>query len=165
MKIGRMAAWMAVIVAGCQAYRAAAADMKAVLPENEMSQQTLKAYFEQAAMTAEIDSDGDLKITENGFKGFLRVDAERKIVTIFALYGMKAAAPEIQKLQLVNRLNDKIILVRFCMPKPTTLWCDYQLRYEGGLTPYYIINTYRMFSRVTRQAVAQQDTDDVVGSD
>ncbi len=165
MKIGRMAAWMAVIVAGCQAYRAAAADMKAVLPENEMSQQTLKAYFEQAAMTAEIDSDGDLKITEDGFKGFLLVHAERKIVTIFALYGMKASAPEIQKLQLVNRLNDKIILVRFCMPNPTTLWCDYQLSYEGGLTPYYLINTYRMFSRVTRQAVAQQDTDDVVGSD
>jgi len=51
------------------------------------------------------------------------------------------------------------------MPDATTLWCDYQFSYEGGLTPRYILHVYRQFIRITRIAVAQHDTDDVVGSD
>ncbi len=165
MKISRWALTAMVGAVAIAANRATAVDMKAVIPDNQITVNMLKTCFEQSALQAEIDSDGDLKITEGEFKSFIRVDEERKILTIFALYGLKASAPEIQKLRLINRLNDKIIVVRFSMPNPTTLWCDLQFSIEGGLTPFYIINTYRLFARVVSQAVAQQDVDDVVGSD
>ncbi len=158
-------------VAGCVAVALAAGaawaqDLDTPVPDEKMSLNLIQTFLDQAAYKTEIDSDGDLKITnEGGMKAFFRVDSERKIVTIFAAYRLKASAPELAKLQLVNRLNDKVIVVRFCMPDATTLWCDYQFSYEGGLTPRYILNVYRQFIRITRIAVVQHDSDDVIGSD
>jgi hypothetical protein len=161
MKIGRMAALAAL----CLFAGRAMADLKSPLAEQDTTLNQIKAFMDQAAFKTEIDEDGDLKITDDGLKSFFRVDAERKIITIFAVYRLKASATELQKLQLINRLNDKVIVVRFCMPDATTLWCDYQFSFDGGVTPFYILNTYRQFARITRMSVATHDTEDVVGSD
>ena len=59
-----------------------------------------------------------------------------------------------EKLALVNRANDEKIIVRFAAPNAETLWCDYQILYEGGITPFNIMNSYRWFTKVCRGAVA-----------
>lgn len=143
----------------------AAADVKTPIPDDRVTVEAVKAVLEQAAITAEVDSDGDLKITDGGLIAFIRVEPERKLLTLFAIYRIKESAPELERLRLVNRLNDKIILVRFSAPNETTLWCDYQFSFDGGITPYALINILRNFTRVTQQAVAQQDTEEIVGSD
>lgn len=158
------------IAVGLAAFFAAGAaraeNLDTPVPEEKLTLNLIQNFLDQAAYKTEIDSDGDLKVVnDGGMKAFVRADAERKIITIFAAYPLKASAPELTKLQLVNRLNDRVIVVRFCMPDATTLWCDYQFSYEGGLTPRYILHVYRQFIRIVRIAVAQYDTDDVVGSD
>ncbi len=157
--------YAAIAAAVCWAAAATAADLKTPIREGQVSIEAIKAVMEQAAFDVEIDSDGDLKIADGGLIAFFRVDTERKLITLFAIYRLKASAPEVERLRLINRLNDQVILVRFSAPDETTLWCDYQFSYDGGITPYALINTFRNFARVTRQAVAQHDTEDIVGSD
>jgi hypothetical protein len=144
--------------------RAGAADAKTPLAEGEVTVEKLKEVFDNAFFTTEIDKDGDLKITEGGVKTFVRVDKERKLISLFCLWGLKANAGEIDKLRFINRLNDKLILARFCMPDPTTLWCDYQMSFNGGVSPATIVNAYRQFVNVVKGGISSMDDDDVVGS-
>ena len=145
--------------------QAAAADPKTLLPEEEVTLANIKSFFDAALLTAEIDEDGDLKIEEGGMKTFIKIDAEKKLISYISAWGMKPSVSELKKLQFLNRLNDKLIFVRFCMPRPTTLWCDYQCLYDGGISPYAIVSNYRMFAKVVKGAVVTQDPDDIIGSE
>jgi hypothetical protein len=159
-----MKSWAcAVAILGLAAV--AVADVKTPIPEDEFTMEAAKAAMDQAAFKTEIDSDGDLKVADGSVVAYLRLDAERKLVSLFVIYRIKASATEIERLRLINRLNDKVILVRFSNPDEFKLWCDYQFYYEGGITPFMLVNNFRNFVRVTRLAVSQHDTEDIVGSD
>jgi hypothetical protein len=156
---------LATVCAAFFALTATAADPSTPLSEDDVTLQKIKTFFDAAFLKAEFDKDGGLKIEDGGFKTFVQVNKEKKLITFFSAWGLKASVPEIKKLQLVNTMNDDLIFVRFAMPRPTTLWCDYQFLYEGGITPYAIVNNYRMFAKVTKGAVAIKDPEDIIGSD
>lgn len=163
-----MRAWMAAATLGLAALamtgRAIAQQLDEVVPEGRLTIELIKHHLDQAAYKTEVDDDGDLKVTDDrGFIAFFRLDPERRIVTLFAIYPFKRSAPELAKLRLVNQLNDKVIFVRFSMPEPGTLWCDYQFTYENGLTPRYILQCYRLFARVAPAAVGMHDQEDLIG--
>ena len=141
------------------------ANPSAPLSESDVTLHKLKSIFDAAYIKAEFDSDGDLKIEDNGFKTFVQIDRDKGLIIFFAIWAMKASVPEIKRLKLVNTLNNDLIFVRFCMPRPTTLWCDYQFLFEGGITPFTIVHNYRLFAKVTKGAVATQDPEDIIGSD
>lgn len=155
----------ALVGAVLSTFVATAADLSTPVPEADVTLGKIKTIFETALMKAEFDEDGDLKIEENGVKTFVRVNKEKKLITFFSLWRLKAGVPEAKKLEFVNTLNNRLICVRFSMLKPTTLCCDYQFLYEGGITPYAILNSYRMFMKVTTGAVSAHDPDDIIGSD
>lgn len=136
-----------------------------LLPEEDVTLQKIKTFFEAALLKAEFDKDGDLMIEDGGFTSYVKVDQDRKLITFLCAFHLKESASEIKKLRLVNSMNDDLIFVRFCMPVATTLWCDYQLLYGGGITPYAIVNNYRLFATVTKGAVASMDPEDIIGSD
>jgi len=135
------------------------------LQEKDVDLQTVKSFFDAAFLKAELFEDGSLVIENDGIVTFVNVEHERKIVSFASGFPFKASASEIQKLKFVNELNDGVVFVRFCMPKPTRLWCDYQMLYEGGITPYSIVNSYRYFIRVAQNAVSTRDKEDLVGTD
>lgn len=136
-----------------------------VVDEEEINLRTIKTFFDSAFIKSEFDEDGDLKIEDDGLKTFIIVDEEKKMITYFSIWPLRASVPEMKKLQLVNTLNDDLILVRYCMPRPETLWCDYQVLYEGGITPYTIVNNYRMFAKVVKGTAQTKDPDDIIGTD
>lgn len=142
-----------------------AADPSVVVKEEEITLQKIKGYFDAAFLKAEFDKDGDLKIIDGGFKVFVKIDNEKKLISYFSLWGLKASVPEIKKLQLINTMNNDLIFVRFSMPRATTLLCDYQFLYEGGITPYSIITNYRTFARVSKGGIETKDPDNIIGSE
>jgi hypothetical protein len=142
-----------------------AADPYVPIGEDDVSLESIKSFFDAAFMKADFDEDGDLKIEDGSFKTYVRVDEEKKLITFFAAWALRASVSELKKLQFVNTLNDDLIFVRFVMTRPTVLWCDYQFLYEGGITPYAIVNNYRLFALVTKGAVATKDPEDIIGSD
>jgi hypothetical protein len=157
------------VVAGlCIAFAAAtsfAADPYTLVAEDEISLQKIKTIFDAAIIKISLFKDDKLKIEDSGFKTIVKINSKKKLITYFSAWRMKKDVPEIKKLQFVNKLNDELIFVRFSMPRPTTLWCDYQFKYEGGITPFQIVNNYKLFARVTKGAVTLKDTDNIVGSD
>jgi len=156
-----------LLATACTAFVATTAiadNRSAPLAEDDVTLHKIKSFFDAAFITADFDRDGDLMIVDRGVKSYVRLDTDRKAIRFFSIWRMKKSVPEIEKLRLVNSLNSELILVRFCMPRPTVLWCDYRLLYEGGITPYAIVNSYRHFARVTRGAVVK-DTENIIGFD
>lgn len=143
----------------------ARSEMHTLLSENDVTLEKLQSVFETACYTTEIDEDGGLKITDGALKAFAVVEPDKKMISFVSIWGLKPGVPEAKKLQFVNSLNDEIAFVRFSMPDPETLWCDYQFLYEGGITPYAIIRNYRFFDKVIRGVVATKDPDDIIGSE
>ncbi len=139
--------------------------MSEILSEQEINIDCLEGLFKAAFFRAERDKDGDLVIRdEQGVNTFVKVDADKKMITFYSLWGLKSRFTEAAKLKFANELNDGLILVRFGVPHPNILWCDYQFLYEGGIAPFHIINTYRRFVNVCKGAV-QRDKDDIIGRD
>lgn len=132
-----------------------------VLNESEVSVKKLESIFKAAFIQCSIDRDGDLAIESGGLKVFIRVNPEKKIITFVSLWRLKQGIfNDMKKLSLINKLNDQYILVRFCIPKPDILYCDYQLLYAGGIVPAQIVSTYRIFSLVCEGMA--RDNDDLV---
>lgn len=135
------------------------------LREEEVTLPRIKSFMDSAFIKAGIDKDGDLKIEDGGFKTFVKIDEDKKLITLLAAWGLKERAPELSKLRLANDLNNDLILVRFSVVKGDTLWCDYQFHYDGGITPFAIVNNVKQFAKVVKGAVTKHDPDNLIGSE
>ncbi|MHB8764935.1 MAG: YbjN domain-containing protein [Deferrisomatales bacterium] len=144
---------------------AGAADPRALISEAEVTIAGVKSYFDAAFFSTSIDSDGDLVVTDGGIKTAVAVNNDSMILTFISIWPLKKSVEESKKLKFVNSLNDDLLMVRFALTKTGRLYCDYQMKYEGGVTPYMIINTYRTFVKVVRGAAQEKDPDDIIGSD
>jgi len=159
---------LAVVCASFIALTSLAADPSApstlkLLGEDEVTLQKIKTFFEAALYNAEFDKDGDLRITDGGLKTYVAIDKEKKVISFFSLWPLKASAPEIKRLQLLNSMNRDLILVRFYMQKPTVMVADYQFLYEKGITPYTIMSHYRLYAKVVKGGVIIKDPENIIG--
>ena len=139
--------------------------MPDVLHEYEISMERLENLFHSAFVPCTRDPDGDIRIEEEGVRTFLKLDVEKKLIVMFSIWPMRASVSEGRKLEWINELNRKLVLVKFQMVRPDVLWCDYQLRYEGGVSPMQLVGTVRLFSRVCRGAAAQKGGHEIIGKD
>lgn len=138
--------------------------MSTMLSDREVDLEHIEELFKAAFLRAERDKDGDLVVRDDGVNTFVKVDAEKKMITFFSMWGLRKRFSETDKLRFANKLNDELILVRFVVPRPNVLWCDYQFLFEGGITPFQLVNSYKRFVSVCRGA-AQRDTADMIGTD
>jgi hypothetical protein len=133
------------------------------LPEEEINPVLLRQLFRAAYLKAELDDDDDVRVTaENGVKVILSVDEDRKMLKYMAVFGFKEDAPEAEKLELLNLLNDQVVLVRFSSPRADALVADYYLLYEGGVAPFQVIHSLRWFTKVAIGALTEYDTSDLL---
>ncbi len=132
------------------------------IPDDEISKERLEELFRSAFFKPERDADDDLVVRDDGVVTVVKVEEDRKLITFFSLWPMRTTFSEEHKLQWINRLNDRKILVRFCMPKPTLLWVDYQFLYEGGVSPYFIITAYKRYVSICRE-LSKEDEDEIIG--
>ena len=133
------------------------------LTEGEVSATKLQQIFNAAYVKAELDDDGDLRITTDaGPKAIVTVDADRRILRFMSLYRLREDAPEEETHAFVNKMNDDVILVRFSVTRRHVLMADYYLSYEEGVLPYKVVKTLKMFGRVALGAIRQHDTRDLV---
>ena len=129
--------------------------------ESVVTKEGVENIFKGAFFPITRDKDDDLVIRDEGVNTFIRVDTDRKMITFFTLWGLKDRVKEIDKLRFINTLNDKLVLARFSMPQSGVLWCDYQFYFEGGISPFQIVNHYKRFVSVCKSA-AMRDTDDII---
>ena len=61
-----------------------------VIDEEEINLRTIKTFFDSAFIKSEFDEDGDLKIEDDGLKTFIVVDEEKKMITYFSIWPLRA---------------------------------------------------------------------------
>jgi hypothetical protein len=131
---------------------------KHLLEEDKVTPASILQLFEQAFMKAYLDEDEDIQITTAPGSIFLvEVLADKKMLKYASWFGFKNGVSAEQKLTLLNQLNYGVILSRFSMPEENILLSEYFLSYEEGIQSYQVINSFRLFERITIGAIKQFD--------
>lgn len=131
-----------------------------ILKDNEVTVDAIEAVFTAAAIETDRDDDGDLVLLNNGIPTFVGIDAERKLLSFYVIWGLKARLSAEEKRAFANKLNDSLILVRFAVTGKD-LWFDYNFLYEGGLSTFTLVNTYKQFASICEEVLAENS--DVFG--
>jgi hypothetical protein len=124
----------------------------------------LEEVYRSAFIPSEITEDGTVKLELEGIKTFVKVEPEKKILRFFALFGTKPGTTRNQVLELSNRINDELVLIRACCPSalPTpALWLDHDLDTESGMTAEDIVTETRRFRQVI-SAMPPKDTESIL---
>jgi hypothetical protein len=133
-----------------------------ILKEEAITVQKLEAIFKAAFIKTGKTSFGDLRVAAGPAKVMIKVSEKKKHLYLFAIYKFKDGVALEKKLSFVNKLNNKLTLVKFSVTEKGALWCAYSLPYEGGITPYAIVNTTRTVSKVIASGLTTHDTDSIV---
>ena len=143
-------------------YPATKPGQELLFPE-QITPETLLGIFRQAFMDVETMAGGPLRVHVDGAGHVLvRVDTERKMLSFVQHYGLKEEASLLDKLQLANRINDQVVLVRLTVADETTLVSDHFMGFDGTITARQIVEGVRRFARITRAAITKMDHQDIV---
>lgn len=135
-----------------------------VITREEITIPKLQEVYSRAFMSPEIANDGDIKLVLDGIKIFVKVEAEKRILRFYALFGTKPGTTRQQVLELSNRINDGLVMLRACCPAALStpaLWLDHDLDIESGMTAEDIVSETRRF-RTVIVAMAGMDTENIL---
>lgn len=135
-----------------------------VITQEEITIPKLHEVYTRAFMHSEIQTDGSLKLELESLKVFVKVQAEKKILSLYALFGVKPGTTRLQVLELCNRINDGLVMVRACCPSvfaSPALWLDHDVDIEGGMSADDIVTETRRFRGVIA-GVPGMDTEAVL---
>jgi hypothetical protein len=137
--------------------------MQTIVAAADVTIESLQELLSSSYVTNEIDAEGRiLATTDSGLKVFLTLNESNKLIKFALGFRIKEDASEEQKLNLANRINDKIILVRYAVPAPEVLVADYFLPYGQGIIPLQIVNSLKLLDKVCLAGIREQDTDSIV---
>ena len=121
--------------------------------------------YQAAFMSPEKQDDGSVKVVIDGMKVFAEAMADRPFFVLRAMFGLQETASRSQVLELCNRINDHMIMVRCCYPEASPrplLWFDHFTMTEGGITGEEIIGLTRRMASVVTDAMAGYDKENIV---
>ena len=132
-----------------------------VTPDN-VSVEMLRDLYEAAYMDVTLDEEhGVLRLREElAARAHLSESKER--IQLLAVYGLKEEAQRIDRLELVNRINENYVLIRAGIDDDGDLWFDYCILVKGGLTKKAIVQATRAFLMLVPKAVNECDEDGIV---
>lgn len=135
-----------------------------VLANEELTGTKLAEIYRNAYMDVQVDSDGDIRLNLEGIKVLVSVDGTRKVMHLMSLFGAKPGTTRVQLLELCNRINDGLIMLRAAYPSalPTaTMMLDHYLVTEAGLTALEIVDETRRF-RTVISSIPGLDTEHIL---
>ena len=122
-----------------------------LISKEELTGQRLMDIYGAAYMDAHIDADGDVTLMVDGIKILVSVDTPRSVLRLVALFGVTPGVSRPQLLELCNRINDGLIMLRAAypaaLPQPS-LMVDHYLVTEAGLSGLEIVDETRRFRTV-----------------
>lgn len=132
-----------------------------VTPDN-VSIELIRDVYEQAFLDAVMDDEKkQIRLREEVLaRAFLSESKER--LQLMAYYGIKDEAQRLDRLELVNRINENYVLVRAGIDDDGDLWFDYCLLLKGGVTKKAIVQATRVFLMLVPRAVNECDEDGIV---
>jgi hypothetical protein len=132
-----------------------------VTPDNATIEM-IRDIYEAAMMDASLDEEKkQIRIKEEVVaKAFLSESKER--LQLVAYYGIKEDAQRIDRLELVNRINENYVFIRAGIDDDGDLWFDYTILLKGGITKKAVVQATRVFLMLVPRAVNECDEDGIV---
>ncbi|OWK41670.1 YbjN domain-containing protein [Fimbriiglobus ruber] len=132
-----------------------------VTPDN-VTIEMIRDIYDAAFMEATLDEEKkQIRIREEVLaRAFLAESKER--LQLVAYYGIKEDAQRIDRLELVNRVNENYVLIRAGIDDDGDLWFDYCVLLKGGVTKKAIVQATRVFLMLVPRAVNECDEDGIV---
>lgn len=121
--------------------------------------------YRGAFMDADLDSDGDVRVKVDGLTVLARATSDRPFFVLTALFTVKPGASRRQVIDLCNRVNDHMIMIRCSCPeaieKPV-MYVDHWTMTEGGISAEEIVAATRRFASVIFDGFEQYDTESIL---
>ena len=130
-------------------------------PDN-VSLETVRDVFESALMDVELDEENGFVVIDDEIVARAKLSDSKERLQLIACYKVREDAARIDRLELVNRINDQYVIVRAAMSEDDELWIDYAIIIKGGTTAKNLAHTTRMFLKVAEMAVKDCDEDGIV---
>ena len=135
-----------------------------LISKEELTGQKLQEVFAAAYMDPHVDADGDVTLVLDGIQILVTADNPRSVLRLVALFGAKPAVTRQQLLELANRINDGLILVRAsypaALPTPALVLAHY-LATEAGLSGLEMVDEARRFRTVVA-SIPPLDTENIL---
>lgn len=137
-----------------------------LIKTDEFGSQVLYGIYRDAHMEPTVDDDGDLLLRVDGLRICVTAMPDRPFLVLRAGFKLKPTAQREECLELANRLNDNMVLIRCCIPTPAAtpvLFIDHFTMTVGGITGEEVVAVTRRFCRVIGDGLREYDTDHLVG--
>lgn len=136
--------------------------MDVILPEDQVTTEALTAILEEGAISCRIDDDGDIYVTEFSSPYWIMIDKERKFLRFYTFI-RPVSSDEAALLELVNRCNEKVVLIQFSYSKEHGRFVgSYQMPYRNGILRAHILRIARDFPGHFNHVLAHEDRDDLL---
>lgn len=130
-------------------------------PEN-VTLEAVRDIYEAALLDVELDEENRFVVIDDEIVARAKLSDSKERLQLIACYRVREDVPRIDRLELVNRINDQYVIVRAAMSEDDELWVDYAVVLKGGTTPKQIAHATRMFLKVAEMAVKDCDEDGIV---
>ena len=131
--------------------------------EEQVNTQRLLELYKQAFIEVELTDSNSLMINPTGRMVIHQyINPDRKTIVFRMGFGLNEEAPMLAKLELANRINNGVGLVRVAVQNASTLIADYELPYSQGVLSEQIIKTTLSFHLTMALALQEYDPDDLV---
>ncbi|MCA9407064.1 MAG: hypothetical protein H6755_04210 [Candidatus Omnitrophica bacterium] len=124
-----------------------------ILSIENISQELLQSYFEQAFFNTSLDDKGSLFVQDR-FRVYLDIAQKKNSVAFSVYFKISQDSTNEQKLELVNTINNDLMQVKAILG-PTMITIQYDFWLEGGSTVKNLILAYRHFVAQTVASVSK----------
>lgn len=122
----------------------------------------IRDVYDAALLDVELDEENGFVLIDDEIVARAKLSDSKERLQLIACYRVREDAPRVDRLELVNRINDQYVIVRAAMSEDDELWVDYAIILKGGTTPKQIAHATRMFLKVAEMAVKDCDEDGIV---
>ena len=127
-----------------------------VLSPKEVSSHVLQELFDEAYLDTTLDSDGDLRVEEDGLGCYVLPVNEGRRIKLLTVWQARNGSTPAKRRDFANRVNETIVSVRASISEPDDLvFFDYYIPVEGGITKKAIILATKHFLTVQKLAVLE----------
>ena len=132
-----------------------------VTPET-VTLEAVRDLYEAALLDATLDEESGFVVIDDEIVARAKLSDTKERLQLIAFYKVREDAERIDRLELVNRINDQYVLVRAAVGEEDELWIDYGIVLKGGATKKQIAHATRMFLKVAEMAVKDCDEEGIV---
>ena len=124
--------------------------------------EAIRGVYDAALLDVELDEENGFVVIDDEIVARAKLSDSKERLQLIACYKVREDAARVDRLELVNRINDQYVIVRAAMSDDDELWVDYAIVLKGGTTAKQIAHATRMFLKVAEMAVKDCDEDGIV---